>query len=64
MKINCVDRLLILHSEIQILKERLQPHDTGHIHTAISVLTERATEVADNLKKKTQEKQRKHKENI
>jgi len=55
MKINCVDRLLILQSEIQILKERLQPHDTGHIHTAISVLSERATEVADNLKKKTQE---------
>jgi len=31
--------------EIAILKSRLQPHDTGHIHTAISVLQERVREV-------------------
>ncbi len=31
--------------EIEILKGKLQPHDTGHIHTAINVLTERCTEL-------------------
>ncbi len=31
--------------EIAELKSRLQPHDTGHIHTAISVLQERVREV-------------------
>jgi len=53
MKISCVDRLLVIQSEIEILKARLQPHDTGHIHTAISVLNERLSEVADNIKQRT-----------
>jgi hypothetical protein len=39
------DRLIFLMEEIAILKSRLQPHDTGHIHTAISVLQERVREV-------------------
>ena len=39
------DTLIFLMEEIAILKSRLQPHDTGHIHTAISVLQERVREV-------------------
>ena len=31
--------------EIETLKDKLEPHDTGHIHTAISVLTERCKEI-------------------
>lgn len=35
--------------EIELLKSRLQPHDTGHIHTAISVLQERVREVKEEI---------------
>ena len=31
--------------EIEVLKSKLQPHDTGHIHTAINVLEERCKEI-------------------
>jgi len=31
--------------EIETLKGKLQPHDTGHIHTAINVLEERCKEI-------------------
>ena len=55
MSSRLMNHVRALQEEISVLKDRIQPHDTGHIHTAISVLTERATEVADNLKKKTQE---------
>ena len=34
-----------LELEIAILKTKLQPHDTGHIHTAISVLEARINEI-------------------
>lgn len=34
-----------LENEIAILKSRLQPHDTGHLHTAISVLEDRIREI-------------------
>ena len=34
-----------LREEISVLKERLQPHDTGHIHTTISTLEERVQEI-------------------
>ena len=35
----------VIRNEIEILKSRLQPHDTGHLHTAISVLEERLKEL-------------------
>ena len=38
----------ILKEEIEYAKSCLQPHDTGHIHTAISWMKERVSE----LKKK------------
>ena len=47
-----VDRLMFLLEEIQVLKDKLQPHDTGHIHTAISVLEDRVEEVKETLKNK------------
>ena len=34
-----------LREEINVLKERLQPHDTGHIYTTISTLEERVQEI-------------------
>lgn len=34
-----------LLNEIEVLKSKLQPHDTGHIHTAIGVLEERCKEI-------------------
>ena len=34
-----------LQEEISILKDRLQPHDTGHIHTTKDTLEERVKEI-------------------
>jgi hypothetical protein len=39
------DHVKALELEIAILKTRLQPHDTGHIHTAIAVLEARIAEI-------------------
>ena len=38
-------RLAVLQDEIEIHKSRLQPHDTGHLHTAISVIEHRIEEL-------------------
>ena len=39
-----VIHMQVLRREIDILKTRLQPTDTGHIHTTINVLQERLNE--------------------
>ena len=39
------DHVKALELEIAILRTRLQPHDTGHIHTAIAVLEARIKEI-------------------
>ena len=39
----------VLQAEIRYLKSRLQPEDTGHIHTTIRVLEERVAEIANAL---------------
>ena len=39
-------RLAVLRDEIEIHKSRLEPHDTGHLHTAISVIQHRITELS------------------
>ncbi|MAD24753.1 MAG: hypothetical protein CMO44_11355 [Verrucomicrobiales bacterium] len=44
-----VERIMVLMEEIAILKTKLQPHDTGHIHTAINVLEERVEELQHEL---------------
>ena len=33
-----LNQIAVLHTEINYAKDQLQPHDTGHIHTAIHVL--------------------------
>ena len=38
-------RLAVLQDDIEIHKSRLEPHDTGHLHTAISVTEHRITEL-------------------
>jgi len=37
-----------LRFEVGILKGRLKPEDTGHIHTTIRVLEERIQEIENN----------------
>ena len=37
-------RLTILREEVELLKEQLRPHDTGHINTTISVLNHQIKE--------------------
>ena len=38
-------RLAVLQDEIEIHKSRLEPHDTGHLHGAISVIQNRIEEL-------------------
>ena len=35
----------VLKAEIEHLKTKIEPHDTGHIHTTISVLKHRVSEL-------------------
>jgi len=49
-KVNPLDYLLVLREEIAYQKSQLQPHDTGHIHTTISVLEKRAAELEDKIR--------------
>ena len=37
--------IAVLKSEVEVLKTRLQSHDTGHLYTAINVINERITEL-------------------
>ena len=39
----------MLMDEIAIAKSRLQPHDTGHIHTSINWLQQRVEEVKKEI---------------
>ena len=39
-------RLAVLQDEIEIHKSRLEPHDTGHLHTTISVIQDRIEEMS------------------
>ena len=38
-----------LLDEIDFLREQLQPHDTGHIHTAINVLRDSVEKIVKEL---------------
>ena len=38
-------RLAVLQDEVEIHKSRLEPHDTGHLHTAIFVIKHRIEEL-------------------
>ena len=38
-------RLAVLKDEVEYFKSKLEPHDTGHLHTTISTLTHRVKEL-------------------
>ena len=40
----------ILTTEMEVLASRLEPHDTGHLHTAIHVLKHRVEELEKEVK--------------
>ena len=44
-----VDKIIILKDEISILKSRIQPEDTGHLYTTISVLEDRVKELRGSI---------------
>ena len=46
-----IDKLIMLMDEIAIAKSRLEPHDTGHIHTSINWLQHRVEEIKKELEK-------------
>lgn len=46
---NQKEHLNALLAEIEVLKSRFQPEDTGHIRTAVSVLEERVQEIIKSL---------------
>ncbi len=51
MKMTSSQRLVLLMDEIAIAKSKLQPHDTGHIHTSISYLESRVEEIQQDIEK-------------
>ena len=49
-------KMQVIQSEIDILRDRIQEHDTGHIHTTIGVLNQRLEEM--NKERLQQQQQR------
>lgn len=50
MKIeNQKEHIIALLAEIEVLKSRFEPTDTGHLRTAVSVLEERVEEILKSL---------------
>tara|TARA_Y100000015_G_scaffold42500_1_gene50138 strand:- start:1606 stop:1776 length:171 start_codon:yes stop_codon:yes gene_type:complete len=45
-----VNTIKVLVSEIEVQKSRYQPHDTGHIRTAVGVLEDRVEELVNQVK--------------
>ena len=45
-----LDHMLALTEEVNILTQRIEPHDTGHIHTTINTLRDRIGELKKELK--------------
>ena len=41
-------RIAVLMDEIEVLKSRIEPHDTGHLYTTISTLEHRIGELEKN----------------
>ena len=46
-----MDHMFALMDEVRVLVGRLEPRDTGHIHTAIGVLNDRVEELKHELSK-------------
>ena len=49
MQISATQRLMLIMDDISIAKGKLQPTDTGHIHTSISYLESRAEEIQKEI---------------
>ena len=49
-------KIKVIESEIDVLRDRIQEHDTGHIHTTIGVLNQRLEEM--NKERLQQQQQR------
>jgi len=43
--IDDITRLRVLDEEIRLLRGRCEPHDTGHLRTAVGVLKDRYQEI-------------------
>ena len=41
--------LAVLKDEIEIFKSRIEPHDTGHLHTTIGTLKHRIEELENDI---------------
>ena len=46
---NQMDYMNFLLKEIRTLEKRIQPHDTGHIHTTIHTLEDRVEEIQGEI---------------
>jgi hypothetical protein len=46
---NKKEHLVALLAEIEVLKSRFEPTDTGHLRTAVSVLEQRIEEILNSL---------------
>ena len=44
-----VIKIAVLKDEIEIFKSRIEPHDTGHLHTTIGTLKHRIEELEYDL---------------
>ena len=44
-----MEHMNFLLKEIRILEKKIQPHDTGHIHTTISTLENRVKEIQNEI---------------
>jgi anion-transporting ArsA/GET3 family ATPase len=46
-----MDHMFALMEEVRVLVGRLEPRDTGHIHTTINLLNDRVEELRNGLSK-------------
>ena len=44
----------VLKEQVKVFTSRLEPHDTGHLHTTISTLTHRITELQNEKETRRQ----------
>ena len=40
--------IVCLKEEVELLRSRIEPHDTGHLYTTIGTLEHRIAELSDN----------------
>jgi archaellum component FlaC len=44
-----INTIKVLRTEVEVLTSRLNPHATGHLHTAIGVLNSRIEELIEEV---------------